>query len=71
MAKDKYDLKQHFPRAIDTAKTVDGKLFGLPSLIHPSHIGLFYNTQLFETAGVAPPTRTGPTTSWWRRPRAS
>jgi multiple sugar transport system substrate-binding protein len=56
VAKDKYDLKQHFPRAIDTAKTVDGKLFGLPSLIHVSHIGLFYNTQLFDKAGVALPT---------------
>ena len=56
VAKDKYDLKQHFPRAIDTAKTVDGKLFGLPSLIHVSHIGLWYNAQLFDKAGVAPPT---------------
>jgi ABC-type glycerol-3-phosphate transport system substrate-binding protein len=56
VAADKYDLKQHIPVAIDTARIVDNKLFGLPSLIHPSHIGLFYNVNLFETAGVKPPT---------------
>ncbi|MGH2366724.1 MAG: ABC transporter substrate-binding protein [Chloroflexota bacterium] len=58
VARDKYDLKQHFPRAIDTAKMVDNKLFGMPNLIHPSHIGLFYNVSLLETAGVKPPTLT-------------
>ncbi len=58
VSKDKYDLKQHFPRAIDTAKMVDNKLFGLPNLIHPSHIGLYYNVNLLETAGVKPPTLT-------------
>ncbi len=56
VAADKYDLKQHIPVAIDTARIVDSKLFGLPSLMHPSHIGLFYNVNLFETAGVQPPT---------------
>ena len=55
-AADRYDLKQHFPRAIEVARTVDGKLFGMPNLIHPSHIGLFYNVNLFESAGVRPPT---------------
>jgi multiple sugar transport system substrate-binding protein len=58
VAKDKYDLKQHLQVGIDTAKIVDNKLFGLPNLMHPSHIGLFYNVNLFETAGVKPPTLT-------------
>ena len=58
VSKDKYDLKQHFPRAIDTAKMVDNKLFGMPNLIHPSHIGLYYNVNLLETAGVKPPALT-------------
>ncbi|MGH2352057.1 MAG: ABC transporter substrate-binding protein [Chloroflexota bacterium] len=56
VARDKYNLKQFFPRAIDVAKTVEKKLYGLPNLIHPSHIGLFYNVNLFESAGVKPPT---------------
>jgi multiple sugar transport system substrate-binding protein len=56
VAADKYDLKQIYPRAIEVAKMVDGKLFGMPNLIHPSHIGLFYNVNLFESAGVKPPT---------------
>ena len=57
-AADKIDLKQYLPVGIETAKIVDNKLFGLPSLMHPSHIGLFYNVNLFETAGVKPPTLT-------------
>jgi multiple sugar transport system substrate-binding protein len=56
VAADKYDLKQQIQVGIDTAKIVDNKLFGLPSGLHPSHIGLFYNVNLFETAGVKPPT---------------
>jgi ABC-type glycerol-3-phosphate transport system substrate-binding protein len=56
VAADRYDLKQHFPRAVDVARTVDGKLFGMPNLIHPSHIGVFYNVNLFESTGVKPPT---------------
>ena len=54
--KDKYDLKQHFPRAIETARLVDNKLYGMPNLMHPSHIGLFYNVNIFETTQVQPPT---------------
>ena len=56
--KDKYDLKQHFPRAIETARLVDNKLYGMPNLMHPSHIGLFYNVNIFETTQVQPPTLT-------------
>jgi multiple sugar transport system substrate-binding protein len=53
---DKYDLKQHFPRAVETARSVDGKLFALPVLIHPSHLGLYYNVNLFESAQVRAPS---------------
>jgi multiple sugar transport system substrate-binding protein len=56
VAADKYDLKQHLPVGIETARIVDNTLFGLPSLLHPSYVGLFYNVNLFETAGVKPPT---------------
>jgi multiple sugar transport system substrate-binding protein len=56
VAADKYNLKQYFPRAIAVARIVDNKLAGLPNLIHPSHIGLFYNKNLFDTAGVSPPS---------------
>jgi ABC-type glycerol-3-phosphate transport system substrate-binding protein len=58
VAADKYDLRQHYPRAIETAKMVDGKLFGMPNLMHPSHIGLFFNVTLLESAGVRPPALT-------------
>jgi len=56
VAADKYDLKQHIPVSIETARIVDNKLFGLPSLMHPSHIGLWFNVDLFDKAGVKPPT---------------
>ncbi|HEX2032566.1 MAG TPA: sugar ABC transporter substrate-binding protein [Chloroflexota bacterium] len=56
VAADKYDLKQQLQVAVETARIVDNKLFGLPSAMHPSHIGLFYNVTLFESAGVKPPT---------------
>ena len=58
VTRDKYDLKQHFPRAIETARVVDNKLYGMPNLMHPSHIGLFYNVNIFETTQVQPPTLT-------------
>lgn len=53
ITRDKYDLKQFFPRAIETGK-FEGKQYGLPSLLHPSHLGLFYNVNLVESAGVKP-----------------
>lgn len=58
VARDKFDLKQFFPRAVDTAKLVENRLLGLPNLIHPSHIGLFYNVNMFDAAGVKPPSLT-------------
>jgi multiple sugar transport system substrate-binding protein len=53
--RDKFDLRQYFPRTIETAR-VDGKLYGLPATTHPGTIGLFYNTNMFEQAGIAPPS---------------
>lgn len=58
VAADKYDLKQHFPRCIEVAKVVDGKLRGLPNLVHPSFMGLFYNQTVIEEAGAKVPTLT-------------
>jgi ABC-type glycerol-3-phosphate transport system substrate-binding protein len=55
---DKYDLKQHFPRCIEVARVVDGKLRGLPNLIHPSFMGLFYNQTVIEEAGARVPALT-------------
>lgn len=59
-AADKYDLKQHIPIAIDTAKIVDNKLFGLPSLMHPSHIGLWAAAGRAAAPAAARCTRTRP-----------
>ena len=53
--RDKYDLKQFFPHAIEQAR-LDGTLFALPEGIHPGGVGLFYNSSLFEQAALKPPT---------------
>jgi multiple sugar transport system substrate-binding protein len=55
VTRDKFDLRQYYPRTIETAR-VDGKLYGLPATTHPGTIGLFYNVNLFEQAGISPPT---------------
>jgi multiple sugar transport system substrate-binding protein len=54
VGRDKFDLKQYYSAAIETAR-LEGKLLGLPSTTHPSHLGLFYNVNLFAEAGVKPP----------------
>jgi multiple sugar transport system substrate-binding protein len=54
VGRDKFDLKQYYPSAIDTAR-FEGKLLGLPSTTHPSHLGLFFNVNLFAEAGIKPP----------------
>jgi ABC-type glycerol-3-phosphate transport system substrate-binding protein len=56
--RDRFDVKQYYAAAIDTAR-LDGKLLGLPSSTHPSHLGLFYNVNAFGEAGLRPPA-----TSW-------
>jgi multiple sugar transport system substrate-binding protein len=52
---DKIDLSQWFKAAIDTI-TLDGKLYALPWGMHPDDIGLYYNKDLLEKAGVEPPS---------------
>jgi multiple sugar transport system substrate-binding protein len=55
VSRDRFDLKQYYAPAIDTAR-LEGKLLGLPSSTHPSHLGLFYNVNAFGEAGLRPPT---------------
>ena len=53
--RDRYDLKQFFPQAIEQTK-LDGKQYGMPEGIHPGGCALYFNASLFEQAGVKPPT---------------
>jgi multiple sugar transport system substrate-binding protein len=53
--RDKYDLKQFFPASLDQAR-LDGKLYGMPEGSHPGGCALYFNVNLFEQAGVKPPT---------------
>jgi multiple sugar transport system substrate-binding protein len=52
---DKLDLSQWFKGAITTLQ-LDGKLYALPWGMHPDDIGLYYNIDMFDTAGVEPPS---------------
>ncbi|HEX5415159.1 MAG TPA: sugar ABC transporter substrate-binding protein [Chloroflexota bacterium] len=51
---DNIDLGQWIPAAISTLK-LDGKLYALPWGMHPDDIGLWYNKDMFDKAGVEPP----------------
>lgn len=53
--RDKYDLRQFYPHALEQAR-LEGKLYALPEGIHPGGVMLYYNVNLFEQAGVRPPT---------------
>ena len=53
--RDKYDLRQFYPHAIEQAR-LDGKLYALPEGIHPGGVMLYYNASLFDQAGVKAPT---------------
>lgn len=54
--KDGYDLSVFYQRAVDGSK-YDGKLYGLPWLIHPGQGPIvLFNVDLFEEAGVPLPT---------------
>jgi ABC-type glycerol-3-phosphate transport system substrate-binding protein len=57
VAKDKLDLKQWYPQAIDAGR-LDGKLISLPFKGKMATVALFYNQTLFEQAGLKPPTLT-------------
>ncbi|HLH72264.1 MAG TPA: sugar ABC transporter substrate-binding protein [Chloroflexota bacterium] len=52
---DKVDLNQWFKAAIETLK-LDGKLYALPWGMHPDDIGLYYNIDMFQKAGVEAPS---------------
>jgi multiple sugar transport system substrate-binding protein len=54
VAKDKLDLKQWYPAAIDAGR-VDNKLYALPFKGKMGTIGFFYNQTLIEQAGLKVP----------------
>src|SRR5688500_3811332 len=54
IAKDKLDLKQWYPQAIEAGK-VEGKVIALPFKGKMATVALFYNETLFQQAGVKVP----------------
>jgi multiple sugar transport system substrate-binding protein len=54
LAKDKVDLKQWYPAAIEAGR-IDNKLYALPFKGKMGTIGFFYNQTLFEQAGLKVP----------------
>jgi multiple sugar transport system substrate-binding protein len=54
IAKDKLDLKQWYPQAIDAGK-IDGKVIALPFKGKMATVALFYNETLFQQAGIKVP----------------
>ncbi|HEX3814194.1 MAG TPA: sugar ABC transporter substrate-binding protein [Mycobacteriales bacterium] len=48
------DVSKFSPGAIDTYRTPDGKVYGIPN--EANTYGVFYNADLFKQAGVALPT---------------
>jgi ABC-type glycerol-3-phosphate transport system substrate-binding protein len=57
VAKDKLDLKQWYPMAVDAGR-VDTKLYALPFKGKMGTIGMFYTQTLFEQAGLKVPDAT-------------
>jgi ABC-type glycerol-3-phosphate transport system substrate-binding protein len=55
IARDKYDLKQFYELAVQALR-IDGKLYVLPFKGQIARLFAFYNVDLFESAGVRPPT---------------
>ncbi len=55
IAAENYDLTPFYPVAIE-ACTFEGKIYGLPWIVHPGRIGLFYNKTAFEEEGLDVPT---------------
>lgn len=54
IGKDRLDLKQWYPQAIDAGR-LDGKVIALPFKGKTATVALFYNQTLFEQAGLQPP----------------
>jgi multiple sugar transport system substrate-binding protein len=55
IARDRYDLKQFYDLGLQAVR-IDGKLHGLLYKGQIARIALYYNVDLFERAGVRPPT---------------
>ena len=51
------DLSEFYDTTISAAR-LNGQLYGLPILAHPGRVGLFYNKNLFDAAGVDYPDDT-------------
>ena len=49
-----FDLGVFYPAAVD-GLTKEGKLYGIPWIVHPGRTGLYYNKEIFDSAGVKYP----------------
>jgi len=57
IARDAVDLSEWFAAAIEMDK-VDGSTYALPLWAHPSIVGLYYNQDLLDAAGIGTPDDT-------------
>ena len=55
IAKDQYDLSVFYPVAIQASK-LEGKMYGLPWIVHPGRVGLYYNKTAFADASMDEPS---------------
>ncbi len=46
----KFNLQELWPQAVQGV-TINGKVYGLPWIVHPGRIGLYYNKGMFDKAG--------------------
>jgi len=56
VAKDKFDLAQYFPSAIESSK-YQGVLYAMPFKLHPGPAALYYNVNAAQDAGVTIPEK--------------
>jgi len=61
VAKDKFDLSQYFPSAIESSK-YNGALYAMPFKLHPGPAALYYNVNALQEAGATMPDKQVP--SW-------
>lgn len=52
-----YALDEHYATTTSAAR-LNGQLYGIPILAHPGRVGLYYNKNLFDAAGVDYPDAT-------------
>jgi len=55
VSKDNYDLSVFYPVGLQATK-VNDKMYGLPWIVHPGRVGLYYNKTAIEKAGMEVPT---------------